>query len=194
MIELAVRLVFSLAVVVGLLWAIARVGSRRFRGRNGAMVQIVHRQPLSRSSSVAVVTVGTRVLVLGTTEQQVTILTELDPDEIDLDGDGEVVDEDGDTVERVLPAPVDLLPHLVPVTELRPAPGKRAARPTPAPQAVDAPAERAARPSRSTAGSRSSGRHAARPQPATATGPLAGSVLSPDTWRQAMAAATRRIS
>jgi flagellar protein FliO/FliZ len=45
---------------------------------------VVQRQPLSRTSSVAVVTVGSRVLVLGTTEQQVQLLTELDADELDV--------------------------------------------------------------------------------------------------------------
>ena len=85
MLGLVVRLVCSLAVVLGLLLLIARFAGRRFQGRAGAPVQVLHRQPLSRGSSVAVVTVGTRVLVLGITEQQVTLLTELEPDEIELD-------------------------------------------------------------------------------------------------------------
>ncbi len=84
MIELVVRLVFSLAVVVGLLLLLAKFSAKRFRGGSGALVQVVQRQPLSRTSSVAVVTVGSRVLVLGTTEQQVHLLTELDPDELDV--------------------------------------------------------------------------------------------------------------
>lgn len=171
MIELAVRLVFSLAVVVGLLLLVVRVGSRRFRGRNGAMVQVVHRQSLSRSSTVTVVTVGTRVLVLGTTEQQVTVLAELEPDEIELaddlgaDGSDDESDDEGT------------------VAELRPA---RALRVAPQP--------RPARPLRSVAvpATRSVGRHAAVPE--SPAGALTGSVLSPDTWRQALAAATRRIS
>jgi flagellar protein FliO/FliZ len=83
MLELTVRLVASLAIVVGLLLVLARVGARKFRGQAGALVRVVHRQPLSRTSAVAVVTVGSRVLVLGTTEHQVSILTELEPDEID---------------------------------------------------------------------------------------------------------------
>lgn len=85
MAELGLRLVGSLAVVVGLLILIARVVNRRFKPTNGAPVRVVHRQALSRGSGVAVVTVGTRVLVLGTTEQQVTLLTEVEPDEIGLD-------------------------------------------------------------------------------------------------------------
>jgi flagellar protein FliO/FliZ len=84
MLGLVVRLVCSLALVLGLLLLIARFAGRRFQGRAGAPVQVVHRQPISRGSSVTVVTVGTRILVLGSTEQQITLLTELEPDEIDL--------------------------------------------------------------------------------------------------------------
>ena len=46
---------FSLAVVVGLLLLVVRVGSRRFRGRNGAIVQVVHRQRWRARSTVTVV-------------------------------------------------------------------------------------------------------------------------------------------
>ena len=84
MLELVVRLVVSLAVVVGLMLLLAKLSMRRFQGRGDALVRVVHRQHLSRSSSIAVVTVGSRVLVLGTTEQQVQLLTELDPEEIAL--------------------------------------------------------------------------------------------------------------
>ncbi|GAA1540909.1 flagellar biosynthetic protein FliO [Nocardioides humi] len=83
--ELAIRLVGSLALVVGLLLLIARTVNRRLKAPAGAAVQVVHRQPLGRGQAVAVVSVGTRVLVLGTTEQQVTLLAEVEPDEIGLD-------------------------------------------------------------------------------------------------------------
>ncbi len=93
MLELVVRLVFSLAVVVGMLLLLARFSAKRFRGSAGSLVRVVHRQPLSRTSAVAVVTVGSRVLVLGTTEQQVQLLTELDLEEI-----GEPADDAGGPV------------------------------------------------------------------------------------------------
>ena len=86
MVELAVRLVFSLAVVVGLLLLTVKVGGRKFRPRNGAAVRIVHRQALSRGTAVAVVEVGNRVLVLGTTEHQVNVLAELDEGELEGPG------------------------------------------------------------------------------------------------------------
>ncbi|MFC7496477.1 MULTISPECIES: flagellar biosynthetic protein FliO [unclassified Nocardioides] len=144
MLELAIRLVFSLAVVLGLLALLAKFGARRFKGGKGAMVQVLHRQSISRGTAVTVVTVGGRVLVLGTTEQQVRVLTELDPDEV-----ADYLPEED------LPGEVLTLPQ-----EPRPA----AVRPAPAP--TTAPAE----------------------------GALAGSVLSANTWRQALAAATRRAS
>lgn len=157
MAELGVRLIGSLAVVVGLLLLVARFTNRRFRARTGAPIQVVSRQSLTRGSSVAVVTVGARVLVLGTTEQQVTLLAEVDPDEVGLDPDLDVLaaeapaegpegsDSFGELVARVSPVRAVGGAH----------------RATPAP------------------------RRSARP---AAAGPLAGSVLSAQTWRQAIAA------
>ena len=165
MTELVVRLVFSLAVVIGLLLLLAKLGSRRFRGRDGALVQIVHRQALSRSSSVTVVTVGGRVLVLGTTEQQITVLTELEPDEVGGAADSDAAGSD-DTDE-----PDPAAPRTGVVAAFRPA----LHAVLPATAATVKPVSGTAR-------------------TATSSGPLAGSVLSPDTWRQALAAATRRTS
>ncbi|WP_170867074.1 flagellar biosynthetic protein FliO [Nocardioides lianchengensis] len=81
--ELAVRMVVSLAVVVGLLLLCVRFGGKRFKGRSGSPLQVLHRQSLSRSSGVALVSVGGRMLLLGTTDQQVQMLTEIDPAEVE---------------------------------------------------------------------------------------------------------------
>ena len=140
MLELTIRLVVSLAIVVGLLLLLARFGARRFRGQAGALVRVVHRQPLSRTSAVAVVTVGSRVLVLGTTEQQVSILTELEPEELEIE----------------LPEVGALEPA---TPEIRPV-----RQPLEATDLVDAIEPR---------------------------DPLAGSVLSAQTWRQAFQVATQ---
>ena len=84
MLELVLRVFFSLSVVLGLLWLIARVSSRRLRGSaHQGLVRTLVRQPLNRGSTLAVVSVGERVLVLGVTEQQVSLLTELDPSEVE---------------------------------------------------------------------------------------------------------------
>ncbi|QWF23093.1 flagellar biosynthetic protein FliO [Nocardioides sp. LMS-CY] len=151
MLELAIRLVFSLAVVLGLLALLAKLGARRFRGGKDAMVRVLHRQSISRGTAVTVVTVGGRVLVLGTTEHQVRVLTELDPEEI------------ADHLPDDVPGMPGEVLALVPTSES----GESTAA-TP----IEVPA---------AAGN-------------AAGGALSGSVLSIDTWRQAFAAATRRMS
>ncbi|RYB94246.1 hypothetical protein EUA93_07755 [Nocardioides oleivorans] len=156
MLELTVRLVVSLAIVVGLMLLLARLVGKRYGARDGAPVQVLHRQPLSRSASVAVVTVGGRVLVLGTTDHQVSLLTELDPDEL------EVGDLDLD-----LALDTDLEAAVAPV-------------PLPAPAAGVRGSHRAAPAQRRTT----------TPARAADAGALAGSVLSVQTWRQAISAAT----
>ena len=146
MLELTIRLVVSLAIVVGLLLVLAKFGARKFRGNAGALVHVVHRQALSRTSSVSVVTVGTRVLVLGTTEQQISVLTELDPDELELENVAEL--------SLVAEPELEKVPEKSPEKVLEKVPGSHRGTPL-------------------------------------AAGPLAGSVLSPQTWRQALGAIRR---
>ena len=126
------RLVFSLLVVVGLLLLLARVAQRRFSGGRGAMIRVVSRQQLSRTSAIAVVNVADRVLVVGATESGISLLTELDPDSLDVAYDEEQLGEP----QGALPA-----------SSVMPLPSR--------------------------------------------SGPLAGSLLSPQTWKQAMTAAQR---
>ncbi|HET6151969.1 MAG TPA: flagellar biosynthetic protein FliO [Marmoricola sp.] len=187
MLALTVRLIASLMIVVGLLLVLARVGARKFRGNSGALVHVVHRQALSRTSAVTVVTVGSRVLVLGTTEQQVRVLAELDPEELE---DAEITD-----LEEF--ASLSLVEEPAVVEERAPA------GVTKPPRAADRPdrAGRAAHRVSTTSTNGRPGSHRAAPEkpahaPATGSqaGPLAGSILSPATWRQAFSAATRRAS
>ncbi|MCW2848603.1 MAG: hypothetical protein JWR90_2577 [Marmoricola sp.] len=166
MVELAVRLVFSLAVVVGLLLLTVKVGGRRFRPRNGAAVRVIHRQALSRGTAVAVVEVGNRVLVLGTTEHQVNLLTELQSGDLG-----------GAELSLVEAVPEQLRAPAAPAVALD--------------QALPAEAVLSETEERPAAPTRRAGSHAARPLP---TGPLAGSVLSVQTWRQALSVATGRAS
>ena len=84
MLELAVRVGVSLCVVLGLLWATARIGSRRLGGGSRSLVRVRGRQALSRTSSLAVVEVGSRVLVVGVSDGGVRLLTELDPEELEV--------------------------------------------------------------------------------------------------------------
>jgi flagellar protein FliO/FliZ len=83
MVELVIRVVLSLAVVLGLFWMVARTGSRRLGGRDRALMRVRSRQSLSRSSSLAVVEVGSRVLVVGVSDGGVRLLTELDPADLE---------------------------------------------------------------------------------------------------------------
>lgn len=78
MFELILRIGFSLLVVFGLMWGLARMAKRPLAGRGGTAMSVLARQQLGRASSVAVVRVADRALVLGVTEGQVTLLAETD--------------------------------------------------------------------------------------------------------------------
>ena len=121
MLELTVRIVFSLLVVLALLWGLAKLARRPLAGRHGGVLTVLARQQLSRGSSVAIVRVADRALVLGVSDAGVSLLADADAGLFE---------------------------------EQRP---EHAQRRTPVPLPIQ--------------GSR---------------GPLAGSALSPTTWRQAM--------
>jgi flagellar protein FliO/FliZ len=84
MVALLARLAISLAVVFGLMWVAGRLLRKRGLGTAKgstatSRIEVLARQGLGRSSSVQMVRVGGRTLVLGVTEQQVTVLAEADP-------------------------------------------------------------------------------------------------------------------
>jgi flagellar protein FliO/FliZ len=72
---LALRVVLSLAVVLGLLWIVQRrIGRKARKNNTGELVTVVTRRGISQKASVVVVDVeGTRYL-LGVTEQSVNVL------------------------------------------------------------------------------------------------------------------------
>lgn len=79
---LALRVVLSLAIVLGLLvfaTRFVRGGGILGARRTGGPLAILARQGLNRSGSIVVVRAGERALVLGVTEQQVALLCDLDP-------------------------------------------------------------------------------------------------------------------
>jgi flagellar protein FliO/FliZ len=78
MVELTVRIVFSLLIVLGLMWGLARFVHRPVRGKRGGLVAVLGRQQLSKGACVAVVRVVDRAMVLGVTDGQVTLLGEAD--------------------------------------------------------------------------------------------------------------------
>ena len=81
--ELVLRIGFSLLVVFGLMWGLARL-ARRPLGSGTAPVAAVGAQPpaADRGASVAVVRVADRALVLGVTDQQVSLLGEADLEDV----------------------------------------------------------------------------------------------------------------
>jgi flagellar protein FliO/FliZ len=83
MVALIARLAVSLAVVFGLMMIAGRLLRRRGLGTKGttatSRIEVLARQGLGRTSSVQLVRVGGRTLVLGVTDQQVTVLGEADP-------------------------------------------------------------------------------------------------------------------
>lgn len=82
-IELMVRLVVSMGLVVGLIVVAAKLLKNRTglglglgRGAGGVRLDVLDRTQVARNATVAVVRVGGRGLVLGITEQSVTLLAE----------------------------------------------------------------------------------------------------------------------
>ena len=114
---LALRVGLSLACVLGLVWLVSKgllKGGRRGAGAAGS-VEVLARQSLSRAASLAVVRVGDRGLVVGVTEQQVTLLGETDLDVLQGERLGSTPRE---VVRREVVLPADLPADLVPEPRL----------------------------------------------------------------------------
>jgi flagellar protein FliO/FliZ len=77
-IELTIRIVFSLMVVLALMWGLAKLARRPLGARKGGLIDVLGRQQLSRGASVAVVRVADKAMVLGITDGRVTLLAETD--------------------------------------------------------------------------------------------------------------------
>jgi flagellar protein FliO/FliZ len=76
--ELVLRIGFSLLVVLGLMWLLARVVRRPLGGRGHGPLAVLNRQQLTRGAAVTVVRVADRAMILGVTDQQVSLLGETD--------------------------------------------------------------------------------------------------------------------
>jgi flagellar protein FliO/FliZ len=80
---MVIRLVLSLAFIAAVLWFAARVAQKRGLGQGNGLIEVVARQRMGRASSVTVVRIADRVLVVGATEEQVTLLAEVDGDTVE---------------------------------------------------------------------------------------------------------------
>ncbi|GII26154.1 flagellar biosynthetic protein FliO [Planosporangium mesophilum] len=77
MIELTIRIIFSLLVVVALMWGMAKLARKPLGIRKGGgLIEVLGRQQLSRGSSVAVVRIADKAMVLGVTDGQVSLIAE----------------------------------------------------------------------------------------------------------------------
>jgi flagellar protein FliO/FliZ len=95
LVVLLVRVVVSLGVVLAVMAGAAAVlrrsgvagtavAGKRGGRRRSVPVEVLARHGLSRGAFVTVVRLGGRALVLGVTEHQVSLLTEVDPAELEV--------------------------------------------------------------------------------------------------------------
>ena len=155
------RMLLALVLVLGVMWALARWARKPMGvGKGERVMTVLARQQLSRSSSVTVLKLMDRALVLGVTEQGVQLLTEteLAPIEQALTVPA---------VSRRRPFQLALNANTELVTDAEPNAGSN----------TDAEPSTDAKPKRP-----------ALPAPVT-TSKLDGSVLSPGTWKQLLGAA-----
>ena len=70
------RMLLALVFVLGVMWLLARWARKPMGGKADRVMTVLARQQLSRTSSVTVLRVMDRALVLGVTEQGVQLITE----------------------------------------------------------------------------------------------------------------------
>jgi len=78
-----IRLILSLAFIGGVLLFAARLAKKRGLGQSTGLIEVVARQRMGRTSTLNVVRIADVVLVVGATEEQVTLLAEVDSETID---------------------------------------------------------------------------------------------------------------
>lgn len=165
---LLLRVGFSFSLVLGLMWIAARVLRSRTAGRPTDAVEVLARHQLGRGSAVTVLRIGDRALVLGVTERAITQLG--DPIH-DLTGLRKDVPAGADVIRSDDAA--DVIPN--DLSNLLPAPRTQARRR-----------------SRTTTRTTSLTTAPSAPQAMAGQGALAGSILSPATWRMGMDALRER--
>jgi len=172
------RVVVSLAVVVGVIWFVQRkfVRSSRVRSRKRP-ISVVARQSVGRNSSIAVVEFQGKQFLLGVTEHGISVLdSAVEAAEVVAEITAETPstpDADEPTVRAIRPvtrraSSKQFAAVLTGVQDVQPADSiQRVARTrTPVPDALVASLKR----------------------PAPGTPPLSGSLLSGSTWKQAFSA------
>ena len=77
-----IRLVLSLGFIAVVLVVASRLARKRGLGQGNGLIEVVARQRMGRASSVSVLRVAGRVLVVGSTDEQVTLLAEVEEEEV----------------------------------------------------------------------------------------------------------------
>lgn len=80
--RLGIALVVVVVLIWGTLWIAKRMMSGRFSGKLESPMRIVERLHLAPKRTVDVVSIGDRILVLGVTESSISMLTELNPEDL----------------------------------------------------------------------------------------------------------------
>jgi flagellar protein FliO/FliZ len=78
-----VRLILSLGFIAVVLLYAARLAKKKGLGQGNGLIEVVARQRMGRASTVNVVRIADVVLVIGATEEQVTLLAEVDSEIVD---------------------------------------------------------------------------------------------------------------
>ena len=105
MISLTFRVALALLIVLLLMWLLAKIVRRPYTSRRDGTLSVLGRQQLSRGSAVAVIRVADRALVVGITEQQVSLLgeTDLETFETEPDEHRDVLEVEPDGLHANLP-------------------------------------------------------------------------------------------
>lgn len=81
--EILARLLPTLLLLLGALYAVRWYAQRNTRGSGAQPVRVVSRTGLSKGALLAIVEVGGRRLLVGVTEHGINLLSELEPEELD---------------------------------------------------------------------------------------------------------------
>jgi len=89
------RMILALGLVLGLLWLFSKFGRSRqvksrgrwMQGGDAGRIEVMDRRSLGRHSSIAVVRAAGRIVVVGQTPQQISVLLDADRDPVAVDAE-----------------------------------------------------------------------------------------------------------
>ncbi len=99
--DLIIKTALVLAILYGVLWLVKRYYGRAGSTPRGAGIVVMQSTQLAPGRALHLVSVGSRVLLLGATSQQVSLLADLDPADLEAEA-GEPGVEGGHPFDRYL--------------------------------------------------------------------------------------------